>query len=385
MHRGSKLPFRWPAGGVWQAALIVLAILTGIAFRFAVYSLSQNSFAFTDFVQAHCVFDCGSYSSVIDRGYDGEIGAFGQPDRSNWAFFPLYPLLASLLTKLLGLSPAFAGFVLSNTLIGMAAFFSRPLFVSNRAYWFFVVTLAMGPFSVLFSSLYTESLFILLTVLSVRALHRSDYLRAGLWVALLSATRITGVLMVFGILAQVVADHRKNGGAWSSLPRRILGDANLLLAFLVAPLGLFAYMAFLYALTGDALAFAHIQRSWGRMLDQPLAAIADAFSGGWVLSYYSLLQQSWALAGILGIALSAVLAVRGRFAEAVFCILCLLASLSSGVGSMVRFTAGLAPLGMIAAELLTTWRWLAWPALALAICLDAIITLGWFNSSMFVM
>lgn len=368
-----------------QATLVVLALLMGVAFRFALFSLSQNSFTATDFVQAHCVFDCAFYSSIIERGYDPEIGVYDQPERSNWAFFPLYPLIASFPVKFLGLSPAFAGFILSNTLIGLAAFFSRPLFVSNRAYWFFVVTLAMGPFSVLFSSLYTESLFILLTVLSVRALRRSDYLHAGLWVALLSATRITGVLMVFGILAQVVADHRKSGGSWSALPGRILGDANLLLAFLVAPLGLFAYMIFLYALTGDALAFAHIQRSWGRALDHPLAAISEVLSGSFVPSYYSLIRQSWALAGILGIALSAVLAARGRFAEAVFCFLCLLASLSSGVGSMVRFTAGLVPLGMIASELLTRRRWLAWPALAVAICLDAVVTLGWFNKSMFVM
>lgn len=364
---------------------VVALALAGIAWRYLAFRLGGKGDGILAFIDAHCVWDCASYTSIIERGYDLEIGGYGQPERANWAFFPLYPLLASIPVKVFGLSPAASGFLISNIFICLAALFSRPLLGSERAYRFFVATLMVGPFSVLFSSLYTESLFILLTVLSIVALRNGSYLKAGGWIALLSATRITGVLMVFGMLAQVIVDHRKAGGAWLALPRRVLSDGNLVLAFLIAPLGLFAYMAFLHGLTGDALAFSHIQRSWGRGFDQPLAAIGEALGDGLVPEYYVLLQQAWAVAGIIGLALSAVLALRGRLAEATFCLLCLLASLSSGIGSMVRFTAGLAPLGMIASELLARWRWLAWVAFAAAMALDAAVSLGWYNQSMFVM
>lgn len=367
---------------VWPGVL-ALALL-GLAWRFAVSLLSGRDGGLTGFIEAHCVWDCDWYSSIITGGYQREIGMPGQPERANWAFFPLYPLLAGGLVHGLGLAPPLAGFVLSNLLTIVTALCARPLLGSERAYWFFIATLMIGPFSVLFSSLYTESLFILLTLLSLLALQRARYLAASGWIALLSATRVTGVLMVFGLAAQVIVDHRRAGGRWRDLPVR-LRDTDLLLAIFLAPLGLFAYMAFLWLHMGDALAFSHIQRGWGREMEGPLSAIADVFVGGWAMDYYALLQWSWVLVALAGLVLCVALAARGRLAEAIFCTLCILVSLSSGVGSMVRFVAGLLPLGMLASELLTRWRWLAWLALVVAIVLDAMLTIGWFNRSMLVM
>lgn len=373
-----------PAEPSRRVFLVVGFALVGILVRYLIFALSKDE-NFSSFIAAHCVYDCGSYTSIIEGGYNLAIGEYDQPQRANWAFFPAYPLLAWPMVKLLGLSPALAGFVLSNLLIIVAATISRPLFSKPESYWLFVATLMVGPFSVLFSSLYTESLFVLLTILTVRSLRRGAYLAAGGWIALLSATRITGVLMVFGLLAQVAADHHSSGGKWRTLPNRIFADANLLLAFLVAPLGLFAYMAFLYGLTGDPLAFSHIQRSWGRGFDLPFAAVLDAFANGWRLDYFGLLRQSWAMAAMIGLGLSAALAWRGRYAEAVFCALCIIASLSSGIGSMVRFVAGLAPLGMILCELLAVKHWKLVMTLVLALLADAVVTVGWFNKSMFLM
>jgi hypothetical protein len=364
--------------------VLALALL-GLAWRFTMFLLSGRDGGLAGFVDAHCVWDCDWYRSIITGGYQLEIGMPGQPERANWAFFPLYPLLAGALVHCLGLTPPLAGFVLSNLMTITTAILARPRLGSERAYWFFVATLMIGPFSVLFSSLYTESLFILLTLLSLLALQRGKYLAAGGWIALLSATRVTGVLMVFGLAAQVAVDHRKTGGHWRDFPARVGRDTDLLLAIFLAPLGLFAYMAFLWLHMGDALAFSHIQRGWGREMEGPLSAIADVFAVGWTMDYYALLQWSWVLVALAGLVLCVALAARGRLPEAIFCMLCILASLSSGVGSMVRFVAGLLPLGMVASELLTRWRWLAWLALALAIALDAVVTLGWFNRSMFVM
>src|SRR5690606_18536658 len=109
-------------------------------------------------------------------------------------------------SSLTGLPVLPSGFVLSNAFIFAAALCARPLFGAQAtAYWLFVVGLLMGPFSFLFSMLYSESLFILLTVLGLVALQRSHYLAAAVAGALLSATRPTGVLFVFAILVQMLA------------------------------------------------------------------------------------------------------------------------------------------------------------------------------------
>ena len=373
-------------GERWRrVALVVALALAGLGWRFAVYLLTGRTGGPIGFIEAHCVWDCEWYSLLVENGYQREVGIPSQPERANWAFFPLYPMLVAVLVHGLGLTSAIAGFLLSNAMTIAAAVLARPLLETSRAYWFFVATLMVGPFSVLFSSLYSESLFVLLTVLTLRALRQSNYLRAAGWIALLSATRITGVLMLFALATQVIVDHRRQGGRWRDLPGRVLGDRNLLLAIFLAPVGLFAFMAFLWLHMGDALAFSHIQRSWERDLIGPLAAINGVISGGFRFEYQSLLEWSWLLAGLGGLALCYVLRLRGRLPEAVFCSMALLVSLSTGVSSMMRFVAGLAPLGMVTAELLTRWRWLAWLSLAIAIALDAAVTISWFDSAMFIM
>lgn len=368
-----------------RVLLVIALALAGIAWRFAVYLLSGHSGGPAEFVQAHCVWDCEWYTALIENGYQREVGTPTQPERANWAFFPLYPLLAGLLVHGLGMSSALAGFVLSNALTIAAAVLARPMLDTERSYWFFVATLMIGPFSVLFSSLYTESLFVLLTVLTFLALRKSNYLLAACWIALLSASRITGVLMVFALAVQVIVDHRKQGRLWRDLPMRVLRDRDLMLAIFLAPIGLFVYMAFLWVHMGDALAFSHIQRSWDREFRGPIAAISGVVAGGFSFEYLRLLEWSWLLAGLGGLVLCYVMRLRDRLAEAVFCAIALLASLSTGVGSMMRFVAGLVPLGMVSSELLTRWRWLAWVGLAVAVALDAAISISWFNSAMFIM
>jgi hypothetical protein len=373
---GERLPTR--------IALVVALALAGLAWRLAIYLLTGHPGGPAGFVEAHCVWDCGWYAGIVDHGYQLQVGSPDQPETANWAFFPLYPMLAAVLVYGFGASYALAGLLLSNLLTIAMAVLARPLLGTPRAYWFFVATLMIGPFSVLFSSFYTESLFALLTVLTLRALRQSNYLQAAAWTALISATRISGVLMVFAIAAQVIIDHRRDGGRWRDLPMRVLGDRDLLLAIFLAPLGLFAYMAFLWFWTGDALAFSHIQRGWDREMEGPIAVI-----GGLIAAardgYTPLMEWTWLAFSVGALVLAYVLRLRHRVPEAIFCALALFASLSTSLASMTRYAAGLVPLGMVTAELLTSRRWLTWTALAAAIVLDAVISLSWYDKSMFLM
>lgn len=372
--------------GLWPAAAVAALLAAGLLLRYGVFLHSGGAPGFGNYLDSLCIWSCDWYSSIATGGYDPALGLHDLPDRANWAYFPLYPLSVWLLSTVTGLPVLASGFLLSNAYVFAAGLLSRPLFGSQAAaYWLFVTALLMGPFSFLFSMLYSESLFILLTIVALVALKRSDYLGAAVVAALLSATRPTGVFFVFAILTQMLVDHRRQGGSWLGFPARLLGDVNLLLPLFLAPLGLFAYMTYLHVHVGDALAFAHIQRSWGRALDNPIATLGGAIGSAFTLDYDVMIRHVWAWAAMVGLALSGALFLRGKPAAAVFCSLCLLVSLATGIGSMVRFVAGLAPLGMVAAELCGRWKPLAVAAGALAVLAGLAMTLGRLNQSIVAM
>lgn len=366
------------------ATLIALA-LAGITLRFLVFAWLKGETDLNGYVHALCVWDCGWYRTIAEGGYDLAPGIRLRPGAANWAFFPLSPTLAALLGRLTGLSAEWAGFIVSNTATILAVLAARPLFNNARAYWLFATGLLVGPFSFLFSSLHTEALFILMTTLALRALGNSRFVLAGMATALLSATRVTGVLMVFAMLARAIEDHLRQGGRWRDLPRALIGNPPLLLGLALAPTGLFAYIAWLRFQVGDGLAFVHIQRAWGRELVNPLSSLAVLTNLDWPLTPAGMVVATWTVAAVIGLLLSVVLLFQRRAPAAIFCALCILVSLSAGQTSMVRFVAGLAPLGWALSELLARWT-PAWVlAFPIAVILDVVLTIGWMNSSMFVM
>ncbi|CAN7672301.1 hypothetical protein LJR016_005371 [Devosia sp. LjRoot16] len=377
-HYGGAVPYR-------HLAMLVLLALAGIALRGAVFAAIKGGTDVSGYVHALCVWDCGWYRTIAEGGYDLAPGVRLRPGAANWAFFPLSPTLAALLGRLTGLSAEWAGFIVSNTAAILAALAARPLFNSGRAYWLFATGLLVGPFSFLFSSLHTEALFILMTTLALRALSNSRFVVAGLATALLSATRVTGVLMVFAMLAKAVEDHLTQGGRWRDLPLALIGNPPLLLGLALAPAGLFAYIAWLQFQVGDGLAFVHIQRAWGRELVNPLSSLAVLTELQWPMTPAGMVVASWAAAAVIGLVLCVVLLFQRRVPAAIFCALCILVSLSAGQTSLVRFVAGLAPLGWALSALLARWT-PAWVlGFLVAIVLDVVLTIGWINSSLFVM
>ena len=147
----------------------------------------------------------------------------------------------------------------------------------------------------------------------------------------------------------------------------------------------FAYMAYLYVHVGDALAFSHIQSGWGRSLDSPFTHLGDVFDRELTVDYHTMVHYSWAWAAIIGLGLSVVLVLQRRAAAGLFCALCVIVSLVTGIGSMVRFVAGLAPLGIAVADLAGRWRTTTILVGLLAVGAGLVLTLGRLNGSILVM
>jgi hypothetical protein len=357
----------------------LLAAVIGLAVRYAGYAAVVPDASLANFADGLCRWDCQWYVRIVETGYD-PFPVPGMINAGNWAFFPLFPLLVALVRLVTGLPTMVAATGLSIALSVVSARIAWPLLGRDiRAYTLFSAFLLSGPFSIYFTTFYTEALFLFLTVCVFAALRDRRFLLAGILAGLLSATRIVGVFIVFAILFEMVRAHREAGGTWRDFVPAVCRRADWLLALAVAPLGLFIYMAYLHVLVGDALAFAHVQRAWARPSGDPLTFLYFALTRfpetGWLPS----VSQQLALAALTGYALTVVLLVRRRFAMAIFCALCITAPLFAGMASMLRFVSALAPMPMLASELLARHRWLFAAALLVLLASGYFTTIGWLT------
>lgn len=349
-------------------------LLLGAGLRLLAYAGTHAAPSLPGFVEAMCVWDCTWYADIARHGYQAypETLNFGGPAGiANWAFFPLYPLLLALAGRIVPIAPEALGMVLSPLLALAASYAAWPLFAGDRrAYVLFAALLLAGPFSFYLAVPYSESLFVLLTVLAYVRLERRDYVGAGLAGALLSATRTVGVLFAAALLTEALREMGRGA------PRELARRPDVLLGLLLVPLGLGAFMAWLYLVTGDALAFVHIQRAWDRHAVNPVLALWTALTapGGQVRE-----ARLLGLAALAGLALAGVLAWRRQLPMALFPALAIGVALTQGVESMLRFVVALAPLGIVLCQLLARRRALFWASLVLFAGLDVVFSIGWMQ------
>jgi len=349
----------------------------GLVLRYLAFAASVPDASLATFADGLCRWDCGWYVIIADSGYDPfpipkMIGA------GNWPFFPLSPLLVAAVHAVVPGSTIVIATLVSIALAMLAAISAWPLLAGDRrAYVLYSAFLLAGPFSIYFTTFYTEVLFVLLTTLVFVALRRSNYLMAGLAGAFLSATRIVGVFIVFSIVVQAFLDYRRDGGRLAGFIPWALRTPPLVLAVFLAPAGLFAYMAFLYWRIGDGLAFSHVQRAWARSVGSPLHYLGRGLTAWPPEGLVPTVSQQLALVAIFGLALTAILFWRRAWPAAIFCLACLILPLFAGLASMLRFVAAQAPLMLLVMVFLARWRWLAVVSLLAFLAADYFFTVGW--------
>lgn len=207
-----------------------------------------------DLPSAFAAWDGEWYVRITSAGYSYD------PERmSSVAFFPLYPWLAGAIVHSTGMRPEWALLLVSHTAL-LAAFAFLAVYVQQRfqtegpdlSAW---TLLAFGlfPTTFYFRMTYTESLFMLLAVLTLYGMERRWPLG---WIALLvglaTATRTVG-----GALLPVVALH-----VWRTSDT-VRGAVGRCLVWL--PLccwGLAGYVLFQAITFGEPLAFLQTQVHW---------------------------------------------------------------------------------------------------------------------------
>jgi hypothetical protein len=212
-----------------------------------------------DLVAPGARWDAVWFLRIAEDGYDA--------DRA--AFFPLYPLLVRVGGVLTG-SPVVAGILISLAcLFGALVLLHRLVALDHGrdAARLCVLLVAVFPGAVWFSSVYSESLFLLLSIGAVYAARTGRWELAGAAGALASATRSAGVVLVVP-LAVIW---------WRSSGRRAADAAWIALV----PAGVAAFCLVLAATGQDALAPFDAQEAWLRSFAGPLGALPDAVSAAW--------------------------------------------------------------------------------------------------------
>ncbi|MGD0750967.1 MAG: glycosyltransferase family 39 protein [Anaerolineales bacterium] len=213
--------------------------------------------------------DSWGYISIVKNGYS----------LITTAFFPLYPLLIRLFSSLKG-NIWTSGLWISNLSFLIALFYiyaiAKQEFDDDTASRT-VFYIASAPAAFFFSTVYTESVFLLCLAACFYYSRNRKWLLAAIAGALASATRLTGVLAASFILFEALWQQ---GVRFIPKPWSIQAQINILkdgiqtlpkawkgiLAALFSTSGLIAYMFYLYQKFGDPLAFLRAEKSWSKTI-----------------------------------------------------------------------------------------------------------------------
>ena len=208
------------------------------------------------------------YLEIAQYGYD-------LPDRA--AFFPLYPAVVALAAPLT--TPLLAGLVVScGCALGGMYLLHRLVELdfgvdTARAV---ILIVAWFPSAVVLSAVYSEGLFLLLSVGAIYAARLGRWPAAALAAGLAAATRSSGVLLMLPLVIMYLygprADRPRHGivGGWR--PRHRLAPDMLWIS--LVPAGVVAYLGYLWATTGEPLSAFSAQGEWSRTMIPLVGGIA---------------------------------------------------------------------------------------------------------------
>lgn len=355
-------------GSLRSAVAVVLGafltsrlMLTGVGVLGRVYASQRG-----DGVGMWAQWDANWYITIIQGGYaHSTVFEGGMMGQANHAFFPLYPLLVMPFAAVMPVKVA--GLVVSNLALLGAGFVLHHhvrLRLNADAARMAVLSLFFCPGSFVFSGMMTESVFLLTGLLAFHAAWSGRYGRAGAWGVLVSASRATGVFVGVAMVVNWVKDHVVRA-------ERPL-DWRGLLKLSLAPLGLFAFVAYCYLALDDGLAFQHVQWFWHRHASNPVTTVVETLRRGHPDNLHT--------AVVLGAAV-VLLSLRDArvltLGEYVFLIASVIIPMSSSMDGLTRYLVGMFPLHIALGALMARRPVLGPQLLAAMAMLDAFFMGYW--------
>jgi hypothetical protein len=237
--------------------------------------------------------DASWYLVIAHYGYRPELFPFTS---SRAAFFPLYPIGLNAIAWL-GAPPILAGVLLSMFALGLALYGIHRLTAlelghklsilrggSGDVARLAVVVTAFAPMAFFFSAVYSESLYLALSVGVFWFARQGRWMWVGVLGALAAATRSTGLVLALPALMLYLYGPRQDRAAdFAGLARSLRPRYRIrreILWLLLLPAGLGVYLGYLALAGGDALSPFHVQQVWGRHFAGPYLGVWDGIKAG---------------------------------------------------------------------------------------------------------
>jgi Gpi18-like mannosyltransferase len=224
--------------------------------------------------------DSGHYLDIARHGYLNVT-----EERFFIVFFPFYPFLTHLFALVLR-SYEWAGVAVANLSLLVASFYLYRLIrldFSRNIARTTVILLLFGPFSFFLGIVYSDSLFLALSILTFYYLRKGDWITASFWGFLASLTRNFGILLVVPAVIEflIATDFFERIKSKDYTVIKTLWRDGLYL--LGIPLGFGAYLLINKLVTGDWFRFTiYQQEHWCHRFSFFAVNLADIF--GYLLS-----------------------------------------------------------------------------------------------------
>lgn len=301
-------------------------------------------------------FDSGFFTVVARKGYP--VGPHVLTGMSNWAFFPFYPIVIRLVMWPFGITwghALVAGIIVSNIASLIACIYLYKLttneynsIVAQRA----VLYMLVYPMSFYLSAVYSEGLFMALSIGCIYHARQRQWLLSGILGGLAALTRAQGATLVLPVaweywqyLAECYAPQcpqkgfiatikewlrSRMVGQWRSLAslRTWLGFACLALM----PLGLVLFCCYSKWKVGRFQAFLLVEENgWGRYASNPILLIWSSLQHPIAASPYDWTFYPYSMAIIfLCCALFVAILLKMPFAYSMLTFIYLYMPLSAG-------------------------------------------------------
>ncbi|MDQ2084836.1 hypothetical protein RBH29_00100 [Herbivorax sp. ANBcel31] len=227
--------------------------------------------------------DSSNYIFLAENWYVNE----GEP-RLYIAFYPLYPLLMRILTFVIKDS-LLAGVIVSNTCIAFASYYLYKLVnldFDDKTSFAAVKYMLIFPFSFYFGIVFTESLFIMLSIIFFYHLRKHNWALAGIFGFLSATTKNQGIILFAPAVVEIIISlELPNIRYIFSHKKRVF--TNFLKRFvwtLFIPMGFGTYLCLNKVVTGSWFKFLEYQsENW----NNELAFIVDT------LKYHFRYLETW--------------------------------------------------------------------------------------------
>ncbi|MCL5094021.1 MAG: hypothetical protein M1355_02730 [Patescibacteria group bacterium] len=219
---------------------------------------SNQSWGFNNI---HYKWDSEWYTDIAKDGYSltREVGRPSDvlPKLSNVVFLPLYPSLMKAVSSLTLGDFVFAGWLISaiSLILGLIYFYKFiKEFYPKLDPYLPIFLMLIFPTAYFFNTVYTESLFLFLSMATIYYSYKEDYLKGGIFGLLAALTRITAPLLLIPIIGKLIEEKKLN----LQLIKQKLAPLALI------PAGILGFFTYHYLKYGDFLKFFKVEKSFGR-------------------------------------------------------------------------------------------------------------------------